>query len=202
MKNISLIIVLLFICSCKSPVEERVPLVTAPFSNLDTLATNDWWNRASNPIVDLKVARDSVVAFGIYTVANKTLKLSAQLYPLYPEEPRELRLLIYEDNNWKDVQKARINDLGWSALFRIDDWDKNTDVKYQIRHGENAFFEGTIRKDPTDKNEIVLAALSCNSNKDRGMRKNYVRNINHQDPDLISSQEINLMTTQNTRPHG
>lgn len=185
MKNISLIIVILFICSCKSPAEERIPLVTAPFSNLDTLAINDWWNRASNPILNLKVARDSVVAFGIYTVADKTLKLSAQLFPLYPEEPREVRLLIYEDNKWKEAQKASINDLGWSALFRINDWDKKTDVKYQIRHGEDAFFEGTIRKDPTDKNQIVLAALSCNSNKDRGMRKNYVRNINFQDPDLI-----------------
>ncbi len=185
MKNISLIIVLLFVSGCKSPVEERIPPVTAPFSDLDTLAINDWWNRASNPIINLKVARDSVVAFGIYTVAKKTLKLSAQLYPLYPEEARAVRLLIYEDNNWKEIQKAKINDLGWSALFRIEDWDKNTDVKYQIRHGDNAFFEGTIRKDPSDKNEIVLAALSCNSNKDRGMRKNYVRNINHQDPDLI-----------------
>jgi len=27
--------------------------------------------------------------------------------------------------------------------------------------------------------------LSCNSNKDRGDRANYIRNINHQDPDLL-----------------
>ncbi|MCW5516065.1 alkaline phosphatase D family protein [Muriicola sp. Z0-33] len=185
MKNIPLVLLLLFILCCKGPVEERTPLVMAPFSDLDTLATDDWWNRPANPIINLKVARDSVVAFGIYTVANKTLKLSAQLYPLYPEESREVRLLIMEGNNWKEIQTAEVNDLGWSALFRVENWDKDGQVRYQIRHGENAFFEGSIRKDPSDKDEILLAALSCNSNKDRGNRENYVRNINHQDPDLI-----------------
>ncbi len=31
----------------------------------------------------------------------------------------------------------------------------------------------------------MLAALSCNSNKDRGLREEYTRNIKHQDPDLV-----------------
>ena len=74
------------ICSCRQP---NPAYVQAPFEELDTLATNDWWNRAENPIINLKVPRNEVVAFGIYTVANETLKLSAQLYPLYPDETRE-----------------------------------------------------------------------------------------------------------------
>ena len=171
--------------SCKEAAKEQVPLVIAPFTDLDTLAINDWWNRKENPIINLKVDRDSVVAFGIYTVANGTLKLSAQLFPLYPDETRNVRLAIAEGNDWKEIQTAKVNDLGWSALFRIENWDTSADIKYQIRHGEKAYFEGTIRKDPIGKDQILLAALSCNSNKDRGMRENYVRNINHQDPDLI-----------------
>lgn len=172
------------IFSCTEKTKERIPPITAPFSDVDTLATNDWWNRANNPIVNLKVSRDSVVAFGIYTVSNNTLKMSAQLYPLYPEEVREVRLEIEQDGEWKEIQKQKVNDLGWSALFRVEDWEGSKDVKYRIRHAEKALFEGLIRKDPQD-DEIILAALSCNSNKDRGMRENYVRNINHQDPDLI-----------------
>ena len=62
--------------------EAPVP-VPAPFEDLDTLATNDWWNRGSNPIIEMKVARNEVVAFGMYTVSNGTLKLSAQLYTPY-----------------------------------------------------------------------------------------------------------------------
>ncbi|WP_238719069.1 alkaline phosphatase D family protein [Pelagihabitans pacificus] len=157
----------------------------APFSEVDTLAINDWWNRADNPIINLKVNRDSVVAFGLYTVSNNTLKLSAQLYPLYPEETKVVRLEIKENDGWKEIQQQEVNPLGWSALFRIKGWDTSKDIYYRIRHGEKATFEGRIRKDPRDKEQIVLAALSCNSNKDRGMRENYVRNINYQNPDLI-----------------
>ncbi len=171
--------------SCGKVETKQVPPVIAPFDKLDTLAVNDWWNRGENPIIELKVPRDSVVAFGLYTVDQNTLKLSAQLYPLYPEETREVRLEIYRNNSWEEVQKQPVNDLGWSALFRIADWDSSQDWKYRLRHGTNASFEGTIRKDPKSKTEITLAALSCNSNQDRGMRENYVRNINHQNPDLI-----------------
>lgn len=186
MKNVfSTLLFLLLIISCAVKTGSRIPPITAPFSNVDTLAINDWWKRGDNPIINLRVNRDSVVAFGIYTVSNNTLKLSAQLFPLYPGETREVRLAIRKGNIWKEVQKKRINDIGWSTLFRIEDWDDSKDMKYQIRHGEKAFFEGLIRKDPKAKETITMAALSCNSNKDRGMRENYVRNINHQDPDLI-----------------
>ena len=51
------------------------PPVIAPFSNLDTYSINDWWNRDKNEIIDLKVPRDEVIAFALYTVSNKTLKL-------------------------------------------------------------------------------------------------------------------------------
>jgi len=161
------------------------PPTLAPFSNLDTLATNDWWNRGDSKIINMKVERSEVIAFGIYTVANKTLKLSAQLFPLYPDETRTVRLEIKEGNQWKEIQNQTINDIGWSALFRVENWDTTKDTPYRLRHGDAATFEGLVRKDPIDKNEIRLAALSCNSNKDRGDRANYIRNINHQDPDLI-----------------
>ncbi len=82
--------------------------VKSPFSNIDTLSTNDWWNRSENPIVDLKVDRDDVVAFGIYTVSNKTLKITAQLFPLYPDESREVRLEIYQDGIWKEIQEKKL----------------------------------------------------------------------------------------------
>ena len=172
-------------CSANRDQAAMEPPVLAPFEKLDTLATNDWWNRASNPIVDLKVERKDAIAFGIYTVANNTLKLSAQMYPLYPNETREIRLEIKEDDEWREVQKQTVNDIGWSALFRVENWNHSIDCNYRLRHGEEAVFEGLIRKDPKEKNEIAVAAFSCNSNKDRGLREDFVRNVNYQDPDLL-----------------
>ncbi|HEY5687754.1 MAG TPA: alkaline phosphatase D family protein [Yeosuana sp.] len=162
-----------------------VPPVVAPFSGIDTIATNDWWNRKPNKIIDVNVKREDVIAFGIYTVHNNTLKLTAQLFPLYPNETREVRLEIKKNDRWKEVQKKKVHDLGWSALFRIENWDSTKDVQYRILHGEKASFEGLIRKDPKDKKDIVLAALSCNSNRDRGDREKYVKNINYQNPDIV-----------------
>ena len=72
--------------------------VKAPFTGLDTLSTNDWWNRTDNKIINLKVPREDVVAFGIYTTANNKLKITAQLFPLFPKETREVRLAFFIDN--------------------------------------------------------------------------------------------------------
>lgn len=161
------------------------PRVIAPFKGLDRLCVNDWWARPSSPIVETRVPRDEVIAFGIYTVSAGELKLSAQLFPLYPNESRTVRLELKRDGAWSEVARETVNDLGWSALFRVADWDTTSDTPYRIRHGEDAVYEGLVRKDPIDKREIVVAALSCNSSNDRGLRPNYVRNLNHHDPDLV-----------------
>jgi hypothetical protein len=167
------------------------PPVKAPFEKLDTYCVNDWWNNAkavkNDPkrIIDVDVPRDQVICFGMYTTHNKVMKMSAQLFPLYPEETREVRLELKKNGKWIEVAKEKVNDLGWSALFRIEKWDETKDVPYRLRHGEKAVFEGLIRKQPTHKNEIVVASLNCNSNRDRGLREEFTRNINHINPDLI-----------------
>ena len=171
--------------------QQMGPPVKAPFGKLDLYAVNDWWNHAERMkddpgrIVDVLVPRDQVVCFGIYTVSEDVLKLSAQLFPLYPEETREVRLELKHHGKWEEVAREKVNDLGWSALFRIEGWDSSMDVPYRLRHGKNAVFEGLIRKDPVHKEEIAVASLNCNSNKDRGMREEYVRNIDYLDPDLL-----------------
>ena len=74
----------LFNCS-NTPIsqdsEASTTSVQSPFPGLDTLATEDWWNRKDNEIINMKVERNKVIAFGIYTVSNQTLKLTAQLFP-------------------------------------------------------------------------------------------------------------------------
>jgi hypothetical protein len=171
--------------SLSLPAQQGEPPVRAPFERLDSLAVNEWWEQEPSPIVDMFVPRDQVVAFGMYTVHNGTLKLSAQLFPLYPNETREVRLELRGNGEWREVSRAEVNDLGWSTLFRVEGWDHTRDMPYRLRHGDEAMFEGLIRKDPIDKDEIVVAALSCNSNRDRGLRPKFVRNILHQDPDLV-----------------
>lgn len=167
------------------------PPVRAPFEKLDLYCTNDWWNHAAkikdNPkkIIDVDVPREEVICFGMYTVQDGVMKMTAQLFPLYPDESREVHLELKKEGQWVKAATEKVNDIGWSALFRIENWDHSRDVPYRLRHGEKALFEGLIRKDPKDKNEIVVASLNCNSNQTRGDRNEYVRNLNHLDPDLL-----------------
>jgi len=167
------------------------PPVKAPFEKLDLYCVNDWWNHAKavkndhRKIVDVDVPREQVICFGMYTTRNKVMKMTAQLFPLYPKETREVRLELKKDGKWEEAARAKVNDIGWSALFRIENWDETKDVPYRLRHGQNAVFEGLIRKQPTTKNEIVVASLNCSSNKDRGLREEYTRNVNFFNPDLV-----------------
>jgi hypothetical protein len=42
-----------------------------------------------------------------------------------------------------------------------------------------------IRRDPVDKQEIVVAAFTGNSNSDRGPSRDIIENMKQQDPDLL-----------------
>lgn len=154
---------------------------------LDLAARADLWNTDRQGFLHqfVKVPRDQVIGFGLYTHENRTLKLTAQLYPLKPDEPREVRLELLQDKVWTEVARSPVIYPGWSAHFRIPDWNNSLDVPYRLRHGETASFEGLIRKDPIDKRSIVVATLSCNSNADREGRDEIIRNLKQQDPDLL-----------------
>ncbi|MGB1021100.1 MAG: hypothetical protein ACPGVF_08355, partial [Flavobacteriaceae bacterium] len=126
MKHFIIFLFSVLLLNCQNPTKKVLePKVIAPFTNLDTISTNDWWNRAENPILNVKVPREEVIAFGIYTVSDDVLKLTAQLFPLYPDEDRAVRLALKSDGQWNEVAQETINDLGWNATFRIENWDAN-----------------------------------------------------------------------------
>jgi hypothetical protein len=161
----------------------------AEFPNLDSLAVGEWWKKVPpkvpNPPVSLKVPRDQVVAFALYTHDRGVLKLTAQLFPLMPDEPREARLELSQDGQWVEVATVPVLYPGWSAHFRIEDWDDTRDVAYRVRHGEIAQFEGLIRRDPRDQEVVVVASMSCNSSRTTGLRPEILDQLKVQNPDLL-----------------
>lgn len=179
------------------PLEESIGAeAAAPFGsefpNLESLTTGEWWlhgkpskagNQWAAPSMD--VPRDQVVAFAIYTQQGGVLKLSAQMFPLKPGEERIVRLELQHEGEWKEVAKAEVLYPGWDAHFRLEDWDASRDVRYRVRHGEQAQFEGLIRRDPVEKDEIVVANMSCNSSRTTGERPEIVANLKFQNPDLL-----------------
>jgi hypothetical protein len=132
-----------------------------------------------------RVPKDQAIAFALYTVHDGVLKLTAQLYPLEASDPKVVRLEVERGGAWKEIARALVVNPGWTAPFRVTGWDATHDVRYRVRHGEDAVFEGLVRKDPVDKEEIVVAAFTGNSNKDRRLKPDLIANLEAQDPDLL-----------------
>ena len=110
-----------------------------------------------------EVARDKVICFALYTVHDNTLKLTAQLYPLKEGEDRTVRLEVKQDGEWKEIAKTKVIEQGWTAPLRVEKWGDTKDVPYRVRHGDKAMYEGLVRRNPVDKEEIVIAGFTGNS---------------------------------------
>jgi len=110
-----------------------------------------------------EVSRDKVICFALYTVHNNIMKMTAQLYPLKDGEDRIVRLEVKQGRRWKQIAQTQIVERGWTAVFRVENWDSTKDIEYRVAHGKNAYYSGIIRKDPVDKDTIVVAAFTGNS---------------------------------------
>jgi len=124
----------------------------------------------AQPLKVPEVSRDKVICFALYTVHNNIMKMTAQLYPLNDGEDRKVRLEIKQDSRknslrriWKQIAQTQVVERGWTAVFRVENWDSAKDIEYRVAHGKNAYYTGIIRKDPVDKNTIVVAAFTGNS---------------------------------------
>lgn len=176
--------------------EESPQPFGAEFPQLDSLAVGEWWTkpqpRGPQAPPPLDVPRDQVVAFALYTVSRApaagsqaVLKLTAQLYPLKPGEAREARLEVQRDGQWVEIARTAVLYPGWSAHFRVENWDHAQNVPYRVRHGAAAEFTGLIRRDPGEQAEIVVANMSCNSARTTGPRVEIVDHLKSINPDLL-----------------
>jgi hypothetical protein len=131
------------------------------------------------------VSEDSTICFALYTVHKNILKLTAQLYELDENADRIVRLEIENDGKWEKIARTEVETRGWTATFRVENWNSEKDHPYRVAQGNRAYFEGVVRRDPVEKEEIVVAAFTGNSNKYRGPRPDIINNLKKQDPDLL-----------------
>ena len=132
-----------------------------------------------------RVPPDEVIEFVLYTVHDGVLKLTAHLYELDPDADPTVRLAVRRGDDWEEVAATTVAAPDWTAVFRVEEWDASRDYAYRVSHGATAHYTGTIRQDPVDKDEIVVAAFTGNSNRDRGPRPDVLENVERLDPDLL-----------------
>ena len=135
-----------------------------------------------------KVPNDQLICFTLYTLHEKTLKLSAQLYPLDDDMPHEVSLEIKDGQDWKVIAKTKVHRVGWTATFRVKNWNDSVNTPFRVTHPLGAVYKGLIRKDPLDKSKLVVAAFTGNSPGPGGgkiSKQDVVDNIQKLNPDVL-----------------
>ncbi|MFC2098167.1 hypothetical protein ACFLSP_00345 [Bacteroidota bacterium] len=142
----------------------------------------DSWNIEGSKI---RVAEDHKLGPIIgtqYTLSDGVLNLSAQLPPLSESDDQVIEMQIRDagSGNWNTLASSQIIIPGYIASFRISDWN------YEIRHDYRIvyhltdskglrrpyYYYGVIVQDPRDRDEIILAAFTGNSNSHGSIGRN------------------------------
>jgi PhoD-like phosphatase len=133
----------------------------------------------------------------MYTLSRGGLKLTAQLFPVGAQESQTADLQIKRGGGWKTFATAKINPSGWVAQFRVEKWDAGHDAAFRVRYmlkgadgkPQPHYWEGTIKRDPVDKQRIVVASLSCVEQINGGLAANptyaWTRRVWFPHPDLV-----------------
>jgi phosphodiesterase/alkaline phosphatase D-like protein len=110
------------------------------------------------------------------------------------EQENEPVILEIMSNNgkWKEIAATPIDNDARTATFNIENWESKRDIPYRLiyrlKKGPESFeryeYTGTVRKDPTDRETLKVAAFT--GNNDLGFPNNdLVENVKKHDPDMM-----------------
>ncbi len=165
--------------------------------------TGRWWFEELELFGGDVIDHDSERTFGPiagvqYTLSRDVLKLTVQMLPIGPTEERTVSLQMRLDWEWWTFARAEIVEPGFTATFRHEFDGVSLDWPYRVVWGEHEF-TGTIRRDPVEKDELVLAGLTGNHNNSRRLgtkETDWTRQVWFPHPDLterIARHEPDLL---------
>jgi len=181
------------------------------------------WNIKGSKIKTIPDQQFGPVMGVLYTISDDIMKMTAQFPPISQADQREayLEIMDKESGKWTTAGKSQITEPGFTAHFKMDSWNSDVShdyrIKYQIINNkgslEDFYYYGLIVNDPKEKEEIVVAAFTGNSNS--GSMGNKLFNFKdhlwfpHEDltsyvtkhhPDLLVYTGDNVYEGRPTRP--
>jgi len=150
------------------------------------------WEISGSKVKEFSERTLGPIIFSQYTLNRGTLRLTAQLMPIGDSDGKKVKIDIEESGNWETLTESSIDNLSRTATFEIKNWDTERDIPYRLTynyaHGKvkniSHCWEGTIRREPWDKNEFVIAGFT--GNNDLGFPNNELVNaVKYHDPDFL-----------------
>lgn len=134
------------------------------------------------------------ILFAQHTLSNKILKMTAQMPPIGVSDSQTVLLQIKdsESDQWQRKAAADIDLFARTATFRIAGWDDTKDRPYRLVYKmkdpngdmRDYYWNGTIRKNPKNKEQIVVAGFT--GNNDLGFpNAEVVKNVSIHNPDIL-----------------
>jgi hypothetical protein len=151
----------------------------------------DWKISGTKVEVDEERAFGPIL-FAQHTLSGGVLKMTAQMPPIGDEDSQYVWLEIRKGAGWSEIARAKIDKLARTATFWVGKWDGTKDMGYRLGYEladgggkvKKYYYEGTVRKEPAGKDEIVVAAFT--GNNDLGFPNNdFVKQVEIHNPDLL-----------------
>jgi hypothetical protein len=112
--------------------------------------------------------RHLAIVGAMHSLSRGTLKLTAQLSPLSLSSNPQVFFETKNGNSWTPLVAAPVDNTdgvsSYTATFKIPNWNSKIDTDYRLRlplNGIDYTWSGTIRRDPVDQTEIVVATTTC-----------------------------------------
>ncbi len=138
-------------------------LVSSPVG--DARGPRFWFRDVRTGGAKIRVAPERAfgpVACVMYTVSAGVMKLTAQMLPV--DVAHQARVVLEyrkPGGQWSPAREAFIVTPGFTAHFRVEGWNMQSDHEYRLQYGGEIAYSGLIRRDPAQKQEIVVAATCC-----------------------------------------
>jgi phosphodiesterase/alkaline phosphatase D-like protein len=161
-----------------------------PAGNSKSVAFKNW-SVSGSKIKTCEPCEFGPIMFSQYTLSRGSLKLTAQMAPVDTHHA-EVRLQLQEKGVWKTIQTTGIDEDARTATFSLPGWQTEADTPYRIAFWldrgndvkEEFYWSGTIRKDPVDQEEIVIAGFTGNDHL--GFPHTDIYNqVKFHDPDVL-----------------
>ncbi len=134
------------------------------------------------------------ILFAQHTLSRGVLNMTAQMPPLGTGDSKVVKLEIKESQggSWKKVGESQIDELSRTASFRVTDWQSQKDIHYRLVYKLKVgidkerlcYYEGTVRREPLDRDIVSVAAFT--GNNDLGFPNNdIVAHLKWHNPDML-----------------
>jgi len=132
------------------------------------------------------------ILFEQYTLSRGIMKMTVQLPPVGRDDEQTVQFQVLDKDKWNMVQEQQIDPLSRTAGFKVENWNFRDDTPYRLVYKLNEgggktkpyYLEGVIRKEPLDKDEVVIAGFT--GNNDLGFPNTDLLNaVKYHNPDMM-----------------